>query len=79
MIKRIQNFIKWAISRFGPATDKEIDFWPFPAEPRPSQVQITPPFEPKPRPQVKKATTRKPKAPVKTVAKKKTKVVKKAK
>ena len=52
----------------------EIAAWPFPI---PSED-----FEPRPkkkRPQVKKATTRKPKAPVKTVAKKATKVAKKAK
>ena len=55
---------------FAKAEIKPAEAWPFPA--------VSEDFEPRPKKQVKKATTRKP-AVKKTVAKKTTKVVKKAK
>ena len=60
MIKRL---IQWAVDQFGPKKDHVIDVWPFPT------VLGTPPSTAekaavKPRPAVKKATTRKPKANV---------------
>jgi len=55
---------------FDKAEIKPVEAWPFPV--------VSEDFEPRPKKQVKKATTRKP-AVKKTVAKKTTKVVKKAK
>jgi hypothetical protein len=56
MIKKLSEFIQWAISRFAPKHD-EIDFWPFPVDEKVKQKQVKKVTVPKAttRPAVKKA------------------------
>ena len=65
MKKHITAALKWALSKFDTRTP-EIKHWPYPAESKPATKQVK-------KVTVPKATTRK------TVAKKTTKVAKKAK
>ena len=69
MKKHIQKALKWALSKFEP-DPAEVAAWPFPV-PKPVSEDFDP--RPKKKMTVPKATTRRP------VAKKATKVAKKAK
>jgi hypothetical protein len=74
MKKHIVKALKWALSKFD-RSPEQIAAWPFPVG------QVSEDFEPRPKKKVivPKASTRKKPAAKKAVAKKATKVAKKAK
>jgi hypothetical protein len=70
--EQIVKALKWALSKFEDKTP-QVEAWPFPVEQEKPKKQVKKPAIVKKRIALKKATTRK------TVAKKATKVAKKAK